>query len=208
MTMGRNGSTTYNDLWEYDPAGNTWTQKANCPGATRSEASTFVIGSIAYVGSGHTGAVSDFWAYDQSSNMWSAIASLPGTAERNEAVGFAIGSKGYIAQGAVVGSGTQKDLWEYSPSTTGTDELNSALAVSAYPNPSTGVIHLAVDSRAGGNYSLEVYDLRGEKILTTEERPASIDLSPYPGGVYFIRIKSPEGSGNYLEGIQKIIIVK
>ena len=43
---------TYKDFWEYDPATNTWTQKADFGGTTRSVAVGFSIGSKGYIGTG------------------------------------------------------------------------------------------------------------------------------------------------------------
>ena len=209
ISLGRNGATTFNDFWEYDPgaaAGGVWTQKANFPGVTRSESSSFVIGTVGYVGSGHNAAAPDFWAFDQVANSWSAIAPLPGTVERNEAVGFAIGAKGYIAQGNVSGSGAQKDLWEYVPATTGVDEVNNALAFSVSPNPSAGKFQIIFE---GGNYdyAMSVFSLQGEKVYTrnTQDGTALIDISSQPSGIYFIQVRSNDGRKT-LEGIQKIIV--
>jgi len=41
-----------NDLWEYDPTADTWTQKANYPNGTLKKCTSFVINGKAYVGFG------------------------------------------------------------------------------------------------------------------------------------------------------------
>src|ERR1041385_8312847 len=48
------GNFTYlDDLWEYDPVNDTWTQKTNLPGAlNRTAAVSFVVNNNAYVGLG------------------------------------------------------------------------------------------------------------------------------------------------------------
>src|SRR5882724_5283840 len=48
-------------------------------------------------------------------NTWTQKANFGGTA-RIEAVGFSIGTKGYIGTGVVSGVG-QQDFWEYDPAT-------------------------------------------------------------------------------------------
>ncbi|TAL60941.1 MAG: kelch repeat-containing protein [Bacteroidetes bacterium] len=59
----------YNDFWEYNPALNTWTQKANSPGATRLGASVFTIANKAYIGTGQSqGFYNDLWEYDAITN--------------------------------------------------------------------------------------------------------------------------------------------
>jgi N-acetylneuraminic acid mutarotase len=45
-----NGGTS--DFWEYDPATNLWTEKANFPGDARAYAIAFSIGNKGYVGAG------------------------------------------------------------------------------------------------------------------------------------------------------------
>ncbi len=89
------------DFWEYDPAANTWTQKADFGGTARYSAVGFSIGSKGYIGTGDDGWSSiakDFWEYDPAANTWTQKADFGGTA-RDCAVGFSIGSKGYIGTG-------------------------------------------------------------------------------------------------------------
>jgi len=57
-------STSYKDFWEYDPATNIWTRKADFGGAARSGARGFSIGSNSYIGMGFNGSdLKDFWEY-------------------------------------------------------------------------------------------------------------------------------------------------
>ena len=104
------------DFWEYDPSGDTWTQKADFAGSARWFASGFAINGKGYLGTGGGvgGAkLSDFYEYDPVANQWSSRASFGGGL-RDNAVGFAIGNKGYIALGASSTS-RHNDLWEYDP---------------------------------------------------------------------------------------------
>ena len=45
------------DFWEYDPAANTWTQKADFGGTERRGALGFSIGNKGYIGTGYNGTV-------------------------------------------------------------------------------------------------------------------------------------------------------
>ena len=45
----------YKDFWEYDPAANIWTQKADFGGTEREYAVGFSIGSKGYIGTGYDG---------------------------------------------------------------------------------------------------------------------------------------------------------
>jgi N-acetylneuraminic acid mutarotase/PKD repeat protein len=62
------GDSLTNDIWEYDPVANTWTQVANYEGKHRRWPNVFVIGNTAFVGDGQVAVnpnvdTSDFYAY-------------------------------------------------------------------------------------------------------------------------------------------------
>ena len=109
------------DFWEYDPVANTWAQKADFGGSERYAAVGFSMGSNGYIGTGVYGIFSslsyykDFWEYNPDANTWIQKADFGGL-ERYAAVGFSIGSKGYIGTGFGYG-GTSDDFWEYDPVT-------------------------------------------------------------------------------------------
>lgn len=62
-----NPTTYYKDFWEYDPATNTWIQKADFAGTARTDAVGFSIGGKGYIGTGSehisTDYYKDFWEY-------------------------------------------------------------------------------------------------------------------------------------------------
>jgi len=102
-----------NDFWEYDPVNNSWTQKANIPGAIfRRGGLGFSIGDKGYAGTGE-GSLNDFYEYDPATNTWTTKASL--NTGRGFAAGFSIGNKGYIGCGYT--GICLDDFWEYDPST-------------------------------------------------------------------------------------------
>lgn len=113
ICLGQGDNTDFlNDVWEYDPALDVWSQKANYAGSARRGAVAFVINDIAYVGTGQdvTGFRKDFYKYDPATNIWGAIADFGGTA-RKYAVGFAIGNQGYVGTG---NDGIMRnDFWQY-----------------------------------------------------------------------------------------------
>ncbi len=79
----------------------------------------FSIGSKGYIGTGwyYDGSTQyfnkDFWEYDPTANTWTQKADFGGIG-RVMAVGFSIGSKGYIGTGWDV-SPSPSDFWEYDP---------------------------------------------------------------------------------------------
>jgi hypothetical protein len=110
------------DFWEYDPSADTWSQKANVGGGNRFGGVGFSIGTKGYIGTGIEiilGSITvyldkkDFWEYDPSANTWTQKNNFGGTV-RSRAVGFSIGSKGYIGTG--YDANLLKDFWEYDPS--------------------------------------------------------------------------------------------
>jgi hypothetical protein len=113
-----------NDFWEWDQATDLWTKKADYPGNSTGADVCFSIGTKGYVGSGNNNSsatlTNEFWEYDPATNTWTQKASLPGTPSRIMAVGFSIGTKGYVGTGYVYngGSGSNfKDFWEWDQAT-------------------------------------------------------------------------------------------
>jgi gliding motility-associated-like protein len=111
--------TRLKDFYEYDPATNVWTKKADFGGAARCAAVGFAVGAKGYIGTGNNAAgtsFKDFWEYNPATNTWSKKADFGGVA-RISAAAFSIGSKGYIGTGATEDQnyGKLKDFWEYSP---------------------------------------------------------------------------------------------
>lgn len=109
------------DLWEYDPATNSWLQKANFPGAGGNGlyyATSFVIDNKGYVCGGKVGPsayVNELWEYKPSMNQWTLRAPFAGGIRYNMS-SLSIGNYAYV------GLGTDQDVyrndwWRYSPAT-------------------------------------------------------------------------------------------
>jgi N-acetylneuraminic acid mutarotase len=115
VCCGKAGPNSYsNQLWEYKPSLNQWTQRANFPGGVRYQLSSFSIGLYGYVGLGTDQDIyrKDFWKYNAGSNQWTQIANLPAS-ERAASVTFSIGNRGFVCMGT--DGGLLDDLWEYIP---------------------------------------------------------------------------------------------
>jgi N-acetylneuraminic acid mutarotase len=79
---GWNGTTMYQDFWEYDPGTNSWTQKTDYPAGPRLSAFGFSIGNKGYAGCGldqFLYAQPDFYEYNPATNAWTAKANFTGT---------------------------------------------------------------------------------------------------------------------------------
>jgi len=113
---GAGPNILFDDWWEYDPATNSWSQKADYLGGICYHAAGFAIDDIGYVGTGRVSPsgsvlVQDFFKYNPAQNTWQQLTDFPGTGRRG-AVGFAIGEYGYIGTGT-----SSDDMYRYHPAT-------------------------------------------------------------------------------------------
>lgn len=117
LVGGKLGSNYYsNQTWEYDPALDQWTMKANFPGGVRYQLSSLTINEKGYVGLGTDQDLyrKDWWEYKPTTNSWAARADLPAS-ERANATTFTIGTRGFVCMGT--NGGVLEDLWEYNEGT-------------------------------------------------------------------------------------------
>ena len=113
VCCGKIGSSFYSqELWEYNPTTNSWTQRALYPGGVRYGLCSFTMGNYGYVGTGldENFFVQDFWKYDPSFNAWTQIASFPASA-RYSASTFSMGNRAFVMCGT--DGGYKQDLYEY-----------------------------------------------------------------------------------------------
>jgi N-acetylneuraminic acid mutarotase len=85
------------DVWEYDPASDSWTQKGNFPGVARIMAAGFAIGNKGFYGLGYAGSgqlFTDWWEYDPVADQWTRKTDFPPIYD--EPYGLPIGGSGFI----------------------------------------------------------------------------------------------------------------
>jgi N-acetylneuraminic acid mutarotase len=92
------------------------------PGTGRNNATAFVLGGKAYVGTGYDGVTTvdngykkDFYQYDPATNKWKAIADFLG-GTRQYATSFVANNRAYVGLG-YNGSNYYQDFYEYNPAT-------------------------------------------------------------------------------------------
>ena len=92
------------DTWEYDPSTNSWSSKADFPGAARYFAVAFAVKDQGYLGTGYDGGnnMSDFFKFNPATNSWTPITALKD--KRRQAVAFVIKDSAYVVTGT--GAGT------------------------------------------------------------------------------------------------------
>ncbi|AXG73311.1 galactose oxidase [Flavobacterium arcticum] len=119
---GFDGDNDKKDFWKYNPSTDTWEEMFGFGGNKRREGVTFTIGTNVYFGTGSSNGlnVDDFWVFDTNTETWTKLKDLDDddnyTVERSNAVGFSIGSYGYIA------GGDANSVWEYDPANDDWDE--------------------------------------------------------------------------------------
>ncbi len=106
----------HNDFWEYDPTTNSWLQKADFGGTSRSGGVGFSLLGKGYIACGYDANIvqQDMWEYDDVLNTWTQKASLPGPG-RNYTVALTIDSFAYIGTGYDASIASYNDFWQYNP---------------------------------------------------------------------------------------------
>jgi N-acetylneuraminic acid mutarotase len=96
---------SYKDWWEYDPASDTWSQRANFP-VYNHGATSFVVNDQPCVGGG-SALNGEFFKFDPVQNTWNPIAPCP-FFNPGDTQGFSVNDKGYVFLG--------QQMAEYDPS--------------------------------------------------------------------------------------------
>lgn len=112
---GKIGPNNYSDeLWEYKPATNQWTQRTDFPGGVRYNLSSLTIGNVAYIGLGTDQNVYryDWWQYNPGNNQWTQKNHFIG-GQRAGASTFELFGNGYVCLGT--NGGIKDDLFMYIP---------------------------------------------------------------------------------------------
>jgi len=132
-------AVAYNDNWKYDPAGNSWTAAASFPGVGRYTAASFVIDSLAYVGTGLGAAgnyyQTDFYCYHASTDSWSPISNYPIALQ--SATTFVLNGKGFLVGG--YNGNLYDNIYAYDP------VLDQWDAKNAFAMPNGGAFSVEVD---------------------------------------------------------------
>jgi N-acetylneuraminic acid mutarotase len=84
---------SYKDWWEYDPASDSWTQKADYP-VNNHGAVSFVVNNMPCVGGG-SALAGEFYKFNPQLNVWTSIASCP-FFNPGDTQGFSVNEKGYV----------------------------------------------------------------------------------------------------------------
>lgn len=93
---GTGQNIVYKDWWQYDPAANTWTQKADYVAPSYGTIA-FGTSTKGYIGGG-TAFNNEFFEYNPTTNTWQSIPNCP-IQNSTDQTAFAIAEKGYVLYG-------------------------------------------------------------------------------------------------------------
>lgn len=127
VALGRDSlSKQLNDCWEYDPANDSWTQKATFPGIARVKATAATVNGKAYVGLGfndsygssgpeydYNSCLKDFWMFDPASDSWTRKADYP-SYTTDACVSFVYNNNIYVGAG-FDDHVFRNEFWKYIP---------------------------------------------------------------------------------------------
>ncbi len=189
---GRDDSFYQNDFWEYDPATDIWTRKADLPGVGRQSAVGFVVQNKGFIATGSNGGfLKDCWWYDVTTNQWNFANNFDGSG-RKSAVAFSILDSGYIATGKAA-SGTKQDLYVTAdePIAPSLIEEIDNFTFSVSPNPCINqplTIHFNSALNAA---KIELYNLQGQLVYTDQCHGNNYDLpAPPQKGNYWLVVSN------------------
>jgi N-acetylneuraminic acid mutarotase len=169
------------NVYEYDPATDTWTEKSPMPTA-RSAGATGVIDGKIYVAGGRPPRGHDFAVYDPAEDRWTVLPDLP--TQRNHLAAGAIGGRLYVVGGRFgggVGSEMTGIVEVYDPAS------NTWTSAAPLLTPRGGVNGIAArgcfyafggegnDADPRGIFEeLEVYDPRSDSWQSLEPIPTPV----------------------------------
>ena len=180
-------SDDYHDWWEFDPATNSWTQKADYP-VDRYGTATFVIGNKGYMGTGQKQSApdqKDFYEYDPITNIWTQKADFPMTSAGN--LGFAINGMGYMG----ISSGT--GLYRYDPTLDTWTAVSTPITSSDYGS----IFVISNKAYIVPAYSTALYMFEPLTGLTTNKAPF-IGPIRYGSSSFALKGQGYIGFGDYL----------
>ncbi len=115
-----NNDLPYNNHYEFDPQGGTWTARQSSGSYSTYGAYSLSLGGKGYAALGAAGATGgvfppDIMEYDAVSDTWTELTEFSGEGRRYGSA-FSIGNKGYFVGGLMAIQGVWKqEVWEFTP---------------------------------------------------------------------------------------------
>ncbi len=208
---GTDNNYIYGEFYSYDPVINEWDSLGDLPMGAVAFASTFVIGSKAYVTGGDLGTgngeLGDLYEYTPETNSWKTLAAFPTTA-RQTMVGFAINGKGYVGLGQSQYKDVFADFYSYDPMTNSWTDVSGDFPISPGRAWASAI---AIGDKAyigagwdfGSKFYNDWWKYDPSPTAIVEKTPATNQLSIYPNPVADRFMLN----GSFTSGMVKVIDV-
>ncbi len=102
------------DLWEYDPTTDQWTEKDSKVPSARGDAMAFAIGDKGYIAGGNGNAPKNIYEYDPATDSYQIGAKYDAMYAREDGVAFVLNGEAYIGLGIKLSSQTT-DFFIFEP---------------------------------------------------------------------------------------------
>ncbi len=186
-----NGAYTYyNDLFEYDPLTNNWTQKASLPSIARTNVVGVSVNNIGYAGTGVSGTniLNDLYAYNANTDTWQVVGT-PHNFYRFTAVAFNIGDKGYFSTGRYSSPSCLNDIWEFTSTLSGVKGVINNQEVNA--NISSNQLQIFGLKPEMSFKKIKLVETTGRVVKEWNfQSNATYDVSELASGVYLVLLES------------------
>lgn len=190
------GSTPLKDVYQYNPTTNTWVQLGDFPGENREDGASFSFESFGVVALGlsATAFTNEVWEFNGSTQTWNNRNQFSGAFRRtvayssNHNQGFVIGGN--------LGTGFTSEMYVYNPLTSSINANDISLVKpKVFPNPFIENFTIA-GLDATKEYLVEIFDLKGSKVLELNYTLGEINAGLKPGS-YFLRIQDIKDASSY-----------
>lgn len=189
----------YKSWFKWDTNEDIWTQMNDFPAEGRVAGTQFSHQNKGYVLSGqgvdhNNFDEGEFFQYDPVEDSWLMLESHPGNSSRWAPGSFVIADTVYFTSGRSLFSPVVEhaDLWKFTLPNNFASVGEDESLFSFYPNPTKDFINLNLENR---NISkIEISNVKGDVVYTTNTFTNRIDISTYSEGAYFISIYSDNKS--------------
>jgi N-acetylneuraminic acid mutarotase len=173
-----------NDIWEYNPLTDVWTEKTALPlEAARCYATAFSTGGNIYIfgGTDNMSFFNDLWKYNPGTDQWVQMTSMPAEA-RIQSNSFVINDEVFVVGGTTFDGADLKEVWKY-------DAVNDTwLQLADFPGATGpfGGVSFVINEKGyivTGNGTKECWEFDPNWNVNVSENERSLSLSIYPNPV-------------------------